>query len=251
MNAYSKLAGNRVVACALLGGLLVWGSNARSQTLTVTNPPGSPAAPATAAAPAGQTTPAPAAEATAQPSTVEQPAPEAPEPPPPATETEYAPTVAPPPPDEPEPKAPRGPFSRGSIRLTLLVGTAATHNDNYFIIGAGLGYYLLDGLEVGLDYEAWLFAKPVIQRLSPEIRYVAHMVPVIKPYVGTFYRRNFVTDYDDYNQLGVRFGAFYIPKGGRMFIGGGAVYDRVLNCDESEWLDCDEWYPEISIGVSL
>ena len=245
MNADSKLAGYRVVAGALLSGWLLWGANAQSQTLTTTPGP-APTAPAAQPTPA-----APTAEATAQPAPVDQPPPVS-EPPPPA-ETEYAPTVAPPPPppDEPEPKAPRGPFSRGSIRLTLLLGTAATHNDNYFIIGAGLGYYLLDGLEVGLDYEAWLFAKPVIQRLSPEIRYVAHMVPVIKPYVGTFYRRNFVTDYDDYNQLGVRFGAFYIPKSGRLFIGGGAVYDRVLNCDSSEWLDCDEWYPEISVGVSL
>ncbi|HET7544905.1 MAG TPA: hypothetical protein VFK05_33790 [Polyangiaceae bacterium] len=209
-----------------------------------TTPGPAPTAPAAQPAPAPAT---PSAEPTPQPS--EAPPPTASEPPPPA-QTEYAPTVTapPPPPDEPEPKAPRGPFSRGAIRLTLLVGTASTHNDNYFIIGGGLGYYVLDGLELGLDYEAWLFAKPVIQRLSPEIRYVFHMVPVIKPYVGTFYRRNFVTDYDDYNQLGGRIGAFYMPKGGRMYFGAGAVYDRVLDCT---WQDCDEWYPEIAIGVSL
>ena len=154
-------------------------------------------------------------------------------------------------PDLPDPPPPRGPFSQGSVRLTLILGTGSTRTDNYFIIGGGLGYFLLDGLAVGLDYEAWLFAEPVLQRLSPEARYVFHMVPVIKPYVGTFYRRTFVTDQDDYNQVGGRVGAYYLPKAGRMFVGGGAVYERTLDCTSSTYVDCDSWYPEISIGVSL
>lgn len=137
------------------------------------------------------------------------------------------------------------------MRLTLLVGTGSTRTDNYFIIGGGLGYYLVNGLEVGFDYEAWLFAKPVLQRLSPEARYVFHMVPVIKPYVGTFYRHTFVSDYDDYDSVGGRVGAYYIPKSGRVYIGGGAVYERTLDCTSSSFVDCDAWYPEISIGVSL
>ncbi len=138
------------------------------------------------------------------------------------------------------------------MRLTLLVGTGSTGNDNYFIIGGGLGYFLVDGLEVGLDYEAWLFASPVLQRLSPETRYVFHMVPVIKPYAGVFYRRTFVADdYDDYNQLGGRLGAYYVPRSGRMYIGGGAVYEKTLDCTSSALHDCDSWYPEISFGISL
>ncbi len=104
------------------------------------------------------------------------------------------------------------PVFKGSVRLTLVLGTASTTNDNYFIIGGGVGYYILNGLEVGLDYEAWLFAKPVMQRLSPEARYVFHMVPVVKPFAGVFYRRNFITDYDDYNQIGARLGAYFIQS---------------------------------------
>ena len=180
-----------------------------------------------------------------------------PPPPPPAT-TEFTATqpaepVAPPPQiDEPEPAPPRGPFSRGAVRLTLLLGTASTINDNYLILGAGLGYFIVNGLEVGLDYEAWLFAEPVLHRLSPEARYVFHMVPVIKPYAGVFYRRTFVTDGgDDYNQMGGRLGAYYVPKSGRMYIGGGAVYERQLDCTSNEFVDCDSWYPEISFGISL
>ena len=186
MNAHSKLAGHHVVAVALLGGLLFLGSNAASQPATITKTPGPQ-----------PTTPAPPSQAPA--SDVADPS--APADPAAPAQTEFTPTTPPevappppppPPPDEPEPVAPRGPFSKGAVRLTLLLGTASTYNDTYFIIGGGVGYYLLNGLEVGLDYEAWLFANPVIQRLSPEARYVFHMVPVLKPYVGTFYRRNFV-----------------------------------------------------------
>ena len=137
------------------------------------------------------------------------------------------------------------------MRLTLVLGTASTTNDNYFIIGGGVGYYILNGLEVGLDYEAWLFAKPVMQRLSPEARYVFHMVPVVKPFAGVFYRRNFVTDYDDYNQIGTRLGAYFIPKSNRMFVGAAAVYEKTLDCTSNGYIDCDEWYPEITVGVSL
>ena len=242
MNAHSKLAGHHVVAVALLGGLLFLGSNAASQPATITKTPGpQPTTPAPASQPAASDVAEPSAPAEA-----EAPA-----------QTEFTPTTPPeaapppPPPDEPEPVAPRGPFSKGAVRLTLLLGTASTYNDTYFIIGGGVGYYRLNGLEVGLDYEAWLFANPVIQRLSPEVRYVFHMVPVLKPYVGTFYRRNFVVDHDDYNQVGGRVGGYFIPKSNRMFIGAGAVYERTLDCTSSALVDCDSWYPEISIGVSL
>jgi hypothetical protein len=180
--------------------------------------------------------------------------------PPPAT-TEYAPAEKPAPmvlgeeqatTEQPEPPAPRSPFSRGSVRLTLLLGTGTTRDDTYFIIGGGLGYFIANGLEVGLDYEGWFFADPVLHRVSPETRYVFHMIPVIKPYAGVFYRRTFVMqDNPDYNQVGGRLGAYYVPRSGRMYIGGGAVYEKTLDCESSAYLDCDSWYPEISFGIAL
>jgi hypothetical protein len=163
----------------------------------------------------------------------------------------------PPPPDYPEEDdggedRSAGPFSKGSIRLTLLVGTGSTYRDTYLILGGGPGYFLFDGFEVGLDYEAWILADPVMHRLSPEAKYILHFVPVIKPYVGIFYRHTFVTgDYDDYDQVGARGGLFYVPKGGNMYVGGGAVYDRLLDCEETSLVDCDEVYPEIFFGVSI
>jgi hypothetical protein len=169
---------------------------------------------------------------------------------------ESEPAPPPPPPDyeveDTGPASSAGPFSKGSIRLTLLVGTGSTYRDTYLIIGGGPGYFLFDGFEIGLDYEAWILAEPVMHRVSPETRYVFHMVPVIKPYVGVFYRHTFVTGgYDDYDQVGARGGLFYVPQGGRMYLGGGAVYDRLLDCESTALVDCDEVYPEIFFGVSI
>ena len=145
-----------------------------------------------------------------------------------------------------------GPFSRGSVRLTLLIGTGSTVSDSYLIVGGGPGYFIVDGLEIGLDYEAWIFGDPVMHRLSPETRYVFHMVPVIKPYVGVFYRHTFVTgEFDDYDQVGARGGLYYVPNGGGVYVGGGAVYDRLLDCDDNSFIDCDSVYPEIFFGISI
>lgn len=161
--------------------------------------------------------------------------------------------MAPPPPEEapPPPRRSAGPFARGSVRLSAVIGTGSSYNDTYLILGAGAGYYLLDGLEFGLDYEAWFLAEPVMHRLSPGLRYVLHMVPVIKPYVGGFYRHTFIgSDIEDWNSLGVRGGIYYAPPNGRVYVGGGAVYEHLLNCNDTLF-DCDDVYPEIFIGVSF
>src|SRR5262245_6040755 len=176
-----------------------------------------PHAPAPAPAPAA---PAPTAPPPSDPAAPPAESPPAPAPAEPTAPAEPAPMAASPmleeaPPPTPPPPPPEdqsedsggdrsaGPFSRGSIRLTALIGTGSTVSDTYLILGAGAGYFLVDGLELGLDYEAWILASPVFHRVSPETKYVFHMVPVIKPYVGVFYRHTFVTGgRDDYDQVG-------------------------------------------------
>jgi hypothetical protein len=180
---------------------------------------------------------------------------ENPPPPPPAYPDEPpppAPEPAAPEPDEPPSRSDAGPFSRGSVRLSLLIGTGSSVTDTYLILGAGLGYYLIDGLEVGLDYEMWILADPVLHRLSPETRYVLHFVPTLKPYVGVFYRHTFVGDgIDDFDHVGGRLGAYIMPSASRMYVGAGAVYEHLLDCDDTSWYDCDAVYPEITIGISF
>jgi hypothetical protein len=175
--------------------------------------------------------------------------------PPPPTYPEEPPPPPPEPapePEEPPSRSDAGPFSRGSVRLSVLLGTGSSVTDTYLILGAGIGYYILDGFEVGLDYEAWILAEPVLNRLSPETRYVFHMVPVLKPYVGVFYRHTFVGEgIEDLDHVGGRLGAYIMPRMSRTYVGGGAVYERLLDCDDGSFYDCDEVYPEISIGISF
>lgn len=168
-------------------------------------------------------------------------------------EAEKTDSPPPPPPDDaPEEDRGRKAFSRGTLRLTLLVGSGSSITENYLIVGGGVGYFILNGLEVGLDYEAWIFGSPVMHRVSPETKYIFHFVPVIKPYIGAFYRRTFVTEgYDDYDHVGARGGIFYAPPRSRIYVGGGAVYEHLVDCTDSAFMDCDDVYPEIMIGISI
>jgi hypothetical protein len=207
-------------------------------------PPGS-APPAEGTAPTPGEPPPPLA---ASPLVTDEPPP----PPPMVEDTALPPPPPPPPADEPPPRRSAGPFARGSVRLSVLVGAGSTINDTYLILGGGVGYYLLDGLELGIDYEAWILAEPVMNRLSPGLRYVFHMIPVIKPYIGGFYRHTFIgSGYEDSNSLGVRGGIYYVPPNGGLYVGGGAVYEHLLGCTNSAFIDCDSVYPEIFVGVSF
>jgi hypothetical protein len=144
-----------------------------------------------------------------------------------------------------------GPFGRGRARVSVTAGTGSSVGDEYLLLGAGVGYYIVDGLELGLDYEAWLFGDPIVNRVSPGARYVFHFVPTVKPYVGTFYRHAFVSDDDDLDYAGARAGIYIVPPASRVSFGAGAAYERVLDCSEDLFVDCDSIYPELSFSFSL
>lgn len=157
-------------------------------------------------------------------------------------------------PAEAEPQRDAGPFSKGRILVSLLLGGAFGGDRNYLILGAGAGYYVVDGLEVGLDGTIWLLDEPLIGTLTPQAKYVFHFVPVLKPYVGTFYRHYFVgDDFGDLDSVGARAGANIVMGGGgsyTSYIGLGAIYEHMLDCNEAV-LDCDSVYPEFSFGFSF
>ena len=148
-----------------------------------------------------------------------------------------------------------GPFSEGSIRISALVGMSSSTDSNgktsnSFILGAGGGYYLVDGLELGLEGEHWFGADPSISKVSPAIRYVLWFVPYLKPYAGVFYRHVFVgSPFDDFDSLGTRAGAFWVSGGGSYF-GGGVVYEQIVKgCPSGA--DCSTWYPELTLSLSF
>ncbi len=140
------------------------------------------------------------------------------------------------------------PFSQGMSRFSLQVGTTRAFDRTYTAIGLGAGYYIADGLELGLDGDAWFGNTPHIYRMSPGLRYVFPLSGSLKPYAGIFYRRTFIGSAPDQNEAGGRAGvtALYGP---RTTFSLGVVYDARINCDRTVYSSCSEVYPELAFSV--
>lgn len=144
-------------------------------------------------------------------------------------------------------------FAKNSTSVGVVVGSGSAFDDDYIILGIGVGYYLAEGLELGVDLQRWFSGEPTITKVSPQIRYVFTQVQTIKPYVGAFYRR---TSYDDLNgrdiddqdSIGYRAGA-YFSSNNRVYIGAGIVYEEFDDC--SRLTDCSTTSPEILFTVSF
>ncbi len=144
-------------------------------------------------------------------------------------------------------------FSKDSTTVGVIVGSGSAFNDDYIILGASVGYYVLSGLEIGIDVQHWFFGEPSITKVSPQIRYVFTQVDKIKPYLGVFYRRTYFGDFkgvelDEQDSFGYRAGA-YFSTNNRVFIGGGIVYEAYKDC--SVFVECSTTYPEILFSVSF
>lgn len=138
-------------------------------------------------------------------------------------------------------------FSKNSTSVSLLLGSGSAFNDNYTILGVGIGYYVLNGLEIGIDVQHWFSGDPSITKVSPQIKYVFTQPKVIKPYIGTFYRRLFIDNLDDTDSYGYRAGAFFSNNKG-VYVGGGVVYEQYRDC---KFGDCSTTYPEILVSFSF
>ena len=145
-------------------------------------------------------------------------------------------------------------FSKNSTSIGVVVGSGSYGSDNdYLILGVGVGYYVVKGLEIGIDVQHWFSGDPSITKVSPQIRYVFTQPKVIKPYVGAFYRRTYFGDFNglsipDQDSFGYRAGAYFTTNN-RVYIGGGIVYEEYKDC--GALLECSTTYPEILFTVSF
>jgi hypothetical protein len=146
--------------------------------------------------------------------------------------------------------ADRDPFSSGSGRASVLIGNGYAFNESYLIVGVGVGYYFAKGLEVGLDAEFWSGSDPGITKISPSVRYVVPTGSALRPYVGAFYRRTLIDNYDDLNSTGGRAG-LYLVSGQGSYFGAGVVYENYLSCNQSVYLSCSDTYPEIIFAIAF
>jgi hypothetical protein len=144
-------------------------------------------------------------------------------------------------------------FAKDVTSVSAVVGAGTAFNDEYLILGVGAGYYVANGLELGIDAQYWLSGDPSITKITPKITYVFTQPKTIRPYVGAFYRRTFYGDYkgrsiDDKNSYGYRAGA-YFSASNNVYIGGGIVYEKYTDCNALS--DCSTTYPEMIFAVSF
>ena len=141
-------------------------------------------------------------------------------------------------------------FGQGRTQLSVFGGGGSAFSQSYFVLGLGAHYYVLQGLGLGLNFESWFGNTPGIYKLTPSVQYVFIQVPSVHPYVGVFFRREFIENYSDLNAVGARGGA-YLPVGPNMHLGFGGVYESYLDCNESTYQSCSDLYPEISFTFSF
>ena len=143
-----------------------------------------------------------------------------------------------------------GVFSRGNVHGSVTAGYGTAFNDDYAVFGLGVSYYVIDGLNIGLNIEAWRGGDPDLTKLTLSTQYVFYQVPNIKPYVGVFYRRTYITGLDDLNSYGGRAGA-YFQLGRNAYLGVGGVYETYDSCTESKYRSCSDTYPEVSLTFAF
>src|SRR5215471_19310055 len=72
-----------------------------------------------------------------------------------------------------------GAFGSGRTHVFVSGGTGYAFNETYFVLGAGVSYYVINGLNVGLSAEYWSGADPHVTKISPSVNYVFYQVPVV------------------------------------------------------------------------
>jgi hypothetical protein len=143
-----------------------------------------------------------------------------------------------------------GVFGQGRTQFSLVGGNGYAFDNNYFVIGASVSYYVLDGLGVGLSVEKWSRGNPGITKYSPFVQYVFSQGSSVTPYVGAFYRHTVVDGLPDINSVGERAG-INIVSGSNAYISFGFVQEVYLNCQRTVYRTCSETYPDFGITIGF
>jgi len=143
-----------------------------------------------------------------------------------------------------------GSFGQGRTHVVATAGTGHAFNESYLVLGVGVSYYVIDGLNVGLSFESWSGGDPGLQKITPSAQYVFYQLGRIKPYVGAFYRRTSVDGLPDIDSAGGRAGA-YVQAGRNAYLGAGVVYESYVDCSSTVYRSCSSTYPEVTFTLAF
>lgn len=139
-----------------------------------------------------------------------------------------------------------GMFAQGRTQFSLVAGNGYAFDNNYFVIGASVSHYVLDGLGVGLSFENWSGGDPGITKYAPFAQYVFYQASSVQPYVGGFYRHTSIAGLPGINSVGGRAG-IYIASGSNASVSAGFVHESYLDCQETLYRECSVTYPEVTL----
>ncbi len=139
-----------------------------------------------------------------------------------------------------------GMFAQGRTHFSLVGGNGYAFDNNYFVIGASVTRYVLDGLGVGLSIENWSGGNPGITKYSPFVQYVFNQESSVRPYIGGFYRHTAVSGLPGIKSVGGRAG-INIASGPNAYISAGVVYESYRDCQVIIYRACSSTYPDISL----
>lgn len=143
-----------------------------------------------------------------------------------------------------------GSFGQGRTHVVATAGTGHAFNESYLVLGVGVSYYIIDGLNVGLSFESWSGGDPGMTKITPSAQYVFYQLGRIKPYVGAFYRRTSVDGLPDIDSAGGRAGA-YVQAGRNAYLGAGVVYESYVDCNSAVYRSCSSTYPEVTFTLAF
>lgn len=144
-----------------------------------------------------------------------------------------------------------GPFSQGRMRVSALVGSGSFGGERSTILGANVGYFVLDGLQIGLEGDFWIGGNS-LARVSPSVTYTVVAIPSFQPYAGVFYRHWFTDSiFEDIDTVGARGGVNWVTGSGNAYFGLGLAYETQINPECPEGADCGYFYPELTLALAF
>ncbi len=115
-------------------------------------------------------------------------------------------------------------FEQGTYRIGASLGLRGTNDGIEFSLGGAFGYFLLDGLDLGLSTVVQTGGvDPTLVWLSADLRFIPLPDLQVTPFLKTSGGRLFVIDYDDAWLVSAGGGLIY-PLGPRLAVEIGAGY---------------------------